>query len=489
MDTNNWTIGATFIVYILAMFGIGFVAFRRTRSLTDYLLGGRHMGPAVSALSAGASDMSGWLLMGLPGFAYASGLVSFWTALSLLIGTYLNWKLVAVRLRRETERHGALTLPDYIERRFDDRRHMLRLVTALVTLGFFLLYTTSGLVASGKLFNQVFGIPYTTAVVLGALAIMLYASFGGFIAVCWTDAVQGILMIGALLAVPLVTAIKAGGVGAVSAAVQNASPHMFDLFQNKAGDAYGPLKIASDMAWGLGYFGMPHILARFMAIESEVKIPRARRIATTWVATSLLMALAVGITGMAVIPEPLVDSETVFISMVKLLFHPFFAGVCLAGVLAAIMSTADSQLLVCTSAITEDFYRTFYRRDATEEELIWVGRISVLGIAAAAVLLALDKDSKVMGIVAYAWAGFGAAFGPTILFSLYWKRMTQWAALAGILVGGATIVIWKNLQGGVFDLYELLPGFLASLAAIVIVTLLTPRGESQGKPMECAGRA
>jgi sodium/proline symporter len=489
MDTNNLTIGATFAVYILTMLGIGFVAFRRTRNLTDYLLGGRHMGPAVSALSAGASDMSGWLLMGLPGFAYASGLVSFWTALGLLIGTYLNWKLVAVRLRRETERHGALTLPNYIERRFDDRRHMLRLVTALVTLGFFLLYTTSGLVASGKLFNQVFGIPYTTAVVLGALAILLYTSFGGFIAVCWTDAVQGMLMIGALLAVPLVTTIKAGGVGAVSAAVQNASPHMLDLFQSKSGGAYGPLKIASDMAWGLGYFGMPHILARFMAIESEAKIPRARRIATTWVATSLFMALAVGITGMVVLPEPLADSETVFISTVKLLFPPALAGVCLAGVLAAIMSTADSQLLVCTSVITEDFYRTLYRRDATEEELIWVGRISVVGIAAAAMLLAFDKDSKVMGIVAYAWAGFGAAFGPTILLSLYWKRMTHLAALAGILVGGATIVIWKNLQGGVFDLYELLPGFLASLAAIVIVTLLTPRGESQGEPMEYAGRA
>jgi sodium/proline symporter len=360
---------------------------------------------------------------------------------------------------------------------------MLRLVTALVTLGFFLLYTTSGLVASGKLFNQVFGIPYTAAVVLGALAILLYTSFGGFIAVCWTDAVQGILMIGALLAVPLVTTIKAGGVGAVSAAVQNTSPHMLDFFQSKTGGAYGLLKIASDMAWGLGYFGMPHILARFMAIESEVKIPSARRIATTWVATSLFMALAVGITGMVALPEPLVDSETVFISTVKLLFHPVLAGVCLAGVLAAIMSTADSQLLVCTSAITEDFYRTFYRRDATEEKLIWVGRISVVSIAAAAMLLALDKDSEVMGIVSYAWAGFGAAFGPTILLSLYWKRMTQWAALAGILVGGTTIVIWKNLQGGVFDLYELLPGFLASLAAIVIVTLLTRRGESQGDPM------
>ena len=473
MGSENVIIGTTFVLYITAMLAVGFVAFRRTKNLADYLLGGRRIGPLVSALSAGASDMSGWLLMGLPGFAYAAGFISLWTALGLFLGTYLNWRLVASRLRRETERFDALTLSDYLERRFSDKNHLLRLVTAIVILLFFLVYTTSGLVAGGKLFSHVFGLPYTAAVILGALAVVVYTSFGGFIAVCWTDAIPGFLMIGALIVVPIVAMIKAGGVGTVSEALVRVSPHMLSAFRGNDGQSYSVLKIASDMAWGLGYFGMPHILARFMAIRSPECIPRARRIATTWVGLSLLAALAVGFTGLAALPQTLADNETVFIALVETLFHPVLAGICLAAVLAAIMSTADSQLLVCTSVITEDFYKTFCRRDATEDELVNVGRISVVAIALIAMALALDKDSKVMGLVSYAWAGFGAALGPTILLSLYWRRMNQKAALAGILVGGGTIVVWKHLKGGLFDLYELLPGFLLSLLAIAVVTWMT----------------
>lgn len=475
MDSDTVIIGTTFVLYIAIMLVIGFVAFRRTHNLADYLLGGRHMSAFVSALSAGASDMSGWLLMGLPGFAYAAGLISLWTALGLFIGTYLNWRLVAPRLRGETERVDALTLSDYLERRFSDRNHLLRLVTAVVILVFFIVYTTSGLVAGGKLFNQVFGMPYRTAVILGALAVVAYTSFGGFIAVCWTDAVQGLLMIGALLLVPLIALFHAGGPGAVSEAMTHVSGHMLSAVRDNDGNSYGVLKIASDMAWGLGYFGMPHILARFMAIESVERISRARRIAITWVGLSLAASLAIGFTGLAALPEPLADSETVFITLVRTLFHPALAGICLAAVLAAIMSTADSQLLVCTSVVTEDFYKTLYRRDATEEELVTVGRISVIVIALVSMVMALDQNSKVMGLVSYAWAGFGAAFGPTILISLYWRRMNQKAALAGVLAGGLTIVIWKHLKGGIFDLYELLPGFLVSFLVIAVVTWTTSR--------------
>jgi len=472
MMGESAVISAVFILYVLGMLVIGLFGFRRTKTLLDYLLAGRRLGAFVTALSACASDMSGWLLMGLPGAVFAAGLSEAWIGIGLLAGSYLNWLLVAKRLRRESARLGAMTISDYFERRFADATRTLRLLTAVVIMAFFLIYTTAGLVAGGKLFEGVFGVDYRLAVVLGALVIIIYASIGGFIAVCWTDAVQGLLMLGALIAVPWMAATAVGGWSLCSEAARQVSPHALSLF-GPAGSRLGPLAVISTLGWGLGYFGMPHIIIRFMAIESEDQIPRARRIAVTWTALSLAAAIAVGLTGLAYFGgQGLEDTEKIFIRLIQSLFHPVPAGICLAAILAAIMSTADSQLLVCTSVITEDIYRTFLKRDASERELVRVGRIAVIGVAVIATLMALDRESKVMGLVSYAWAGFGAAFGPAIILSLYWPRMSTAGAIAGILGGGTTVVVWKHLQGGIFNLYEIFPGFLVSTLLIVAFTLL-----------------
>lgn len=466
------TIGIVFFLYILAMLAIGLAGFRRTKTLADYLLAGRRLGPVVTALSACASDMSGWLLMGLPGAVFAAGLGQVWIGVGLLAGSYLNWLLVARPLRRESARLGALTISDYFERRFAARTRSLRLITAVVILVFFMIYTTAGLVAGGKLFEGVFGLDYRLAVLVGTLAIMIYTSMGGFIAVCWTDAVQGLFMIGALVAVPCLAIRSAGGAGEWLRLVRESSPAALQWFGSGSG-RIGPLELVSALGWGLGYFGMPHIIVRFMAIDSEEHIGRARRIAMLWTAISLLAAIVVGLCGLARFgASGLADGEKVFIHLIQALFHPIPAGLCLAAILAAIMSTADSQLLVCTSVITEDVYRTFFKRDASEPELVRVGRVSVLVIAALACSLALDPETRVMELVSYAWAGFGAAFGPAILLSLYWRRMTPPAALAGILGGGLTVVVWKNLSGGLFDLYEIFPGFIVSTLLILVVSVL-----------------
>ena len=478
----NIIIAVVFVVYILAMLAIGIAGFRRTRTLADYLLAGRRLGPTVAALSACASDMSGWLLMGLPGAVFAAGVGQVWIGVGLLVGSYLNWLIVARPLRRESARLGALTISDYFERRFDAKSRSLRLLTAAVILIFFMIYTTAGLVAGGKLFEGVFGLNYRIAVVVGTLAIILYTSIGGFIAVCWTDAVQGLLMAGALLAVPLLAIHSADGCAQWLRTVREASPAALHLFGSGTG-RIGPLALVSTLGWGLGYFGMPHIIVRFMAIDSEEHIPRARRIALAWTAISLVGAVVVGLCGLAQFgASGLEDPEKVFIRMIQALFHPVPAGICLAAILAAIMSTADSQLLVCTSVITEDIYRTFLKRDATEPELVRVGRLSVVVIAIIACIMALDPEARVMGLVSYAWAGFGAAFGPAILLSLYWRRMTANAALAGILGGGITVVVWKQLSGGIFDLYEIFPAFLLSTLLIIAVTILSkPVAGESGK--------
>jgi sodium/proline symporter len=481
MSFHDGVIVGMFLLYIVGMFAIGIIAYKRTNDLSDYLLGGRRLGAFVTALSAGASDMSGWLLLGLPGYAYACGYEASWLAIGLYVGTYLNWKLVAAPLRRATEALGdSLTLSDYLENRFADGTRLLRVVSAVFILIFFLFYTASGLVAGGKLFTSVFGLPYQWAVVLGVLAIILYTSVGGFIAVCWTDAVQGVLMLLALLAVPGVAIARLGGWAQTTAAMEQVSPNMLTFFTGMDGKPLTAIAIISLLGWGLGYCGQPHILTRFMAISSDKELPKARRIAMVWVGFSLLAALVIGMVGVASLPETLkgADSEKVFIVLVESMFHPVPAGVCLAAIMAAIMSTADSQLLVCTSVITEDFYKTFFRRDASQGELIWVSRVSVVVIAGCALLLALNPNNKVLDLVAYAWAGFGAAFGPTLVLSLYWKRMTRSAALAGIISGGLTVIVWKQLSGGIFDLYEIVPGFLLSALIIVVVTLLTaPKGK------------
>jgi sodium/proline symporter len=467
-----------FVLYVALMIGVGLVAYRRTHDLSDYLLGGRKMGAFVSAMSAGASDMSGWLLMGLPGAIFVAGLSEAWIGIGLLAGSYLNWLIVARPLRRESERLNALTISDYFEFKFNSRT--LRVITAVVILAFFLIYTTSGLVAGGKLFRDVFGLDYTLAVLIETLAVIVYTAVGGFIAVCWTDAIQGVLMLAALLVVPVTALAAAGGFGALLTDVNAVSPHLLTWLRDLQGTPLTLLGFLSTLGWGLGYFGMPHILTRFMGIASEESVPRARRIALVWTALSLAAAILVGLTGIATFNGNLGDGEVVFIQLIQMFFHPIPAGICLAAILAAIMSTADSQLLVCTSVITEDFYKSFYRRDATQTELVTVGRGAVVGIALIAMLLALDQDSKVMGLVSYAWAGFGAAFGPAMILSLYWRRMTAAGAIAGVLVGALTVIAWKNLSGGVFSLYELVPGFVLSAVAIVLVSALSRREVETG---------
>ena len=472
MIADNGLIATTFVVYVLFMLYLGWRARQRLYDIRDYLLAGRGIGRWVAALSAGASDMSGWLLLGLPGYAYLAGVEAGWLVLGLALGTYANWRLVAPRLRLATESAGdALTIPSYLERRFDDRSGVLRITAALLILVFFLFYTASGLVAAGKLFEEVFGLPYLAAVATGASIIIIYTLLGGFLAVSWTDVAQGLLMVAALVLVPLTVGALQGGGSETVAAVRASNPELLDPWTSTTGEPLSLMAILSLLAWGLGYFGQPHILARFMAIKSVDLIPGARRIAIAWSLVGMLGASAVGLAGIGWLTPPLqgADSEKVFILLASQLFHPLVAGVLLAAILAAIMSTADSQLLVAASALSEDLYRRVFGRDADDRRMIAVARIAVVVIAVLAFTLATDPDGKVLDLVAYAWAGFGAAFGPVVLLSLYWPRMSRAAALTGMLVGGVGVWAWKTLEGGWFDLYELLPAFLASLLACLLV--------------------
>ena len=471
MIGNSLGISVTFLVYILLMLGIGYVAWKRTSNLSDYILGGRSLGPLPSAISAGASDMSGWLLLGLPGYAYAAGYEAIWIAVGLLAGTWLNWLFVASRLRTYSLAAGdSLTLPSYFENRFHDTSRILRVVSAFFILMFFLFYTSSGLVAGGKLFETVFGLDYTVAVIVGTIAVVSYTFFGGFLAVTWTDVIQGLLMFAALLLVPIMAITADGGWGATSAAMEAKNPEFLDAFTGTDGKALGILSILSLLGWGLGYFGQPHILARFKAIRSEEDVPMARRIAVIWSAAGLLGALLVGFAAIGYFETPLEDGERAFMLLVDALFHPVIAGILLAAILAAIMSTADSQLLVSSSALAEDFYKALFRKEASQEELVWVGRFAVVIIAVIACILGLNPDSKVLELVSYAWAGFGAAFGPALILSLFWRGMTRNGAIAGIIVGGVTVVIWGNMSGGILDLYEIIPGFIFATIAIVLVS-------------------
>jgi len=458
-----------FIVYLAAMLAIGLVAWARTRNLEDYILGGRRLGSWVAALSAGASDMSGWLLLGLPGFAYMAGLESLWLAGGLLLGTWLNWRIVAGRLREVTVESGSLTLPEYLARRFPDCSVSLRMLSALFILVFFTIYTCSGMVAGGKLFNAVFGIPYDIAVFTGAAAVIAYTFLGGFLAVSWTDAVQATLMFLALIIVPAVV-LSGHGYGAFQP--QSLPVNFFNPFLKPDGSAISVISAISLAAWGAGYFGQPHILARFMAVDDASHVARARRIATTWAAVTLTGATAAGIAGMMYLGPDIPDSEKVFILLVHRVLPPAVAGVCLSAVLAAIMSTADSQLLVSASVFTEDFYRICLRRSAGDRELVTVGRAAVIVIAVIACYLALDPGNRVLDIVSYAWAGFGAAFGPVVVLSLYWKKMTGKGAAAGIITGGLVVLVWKNLHGGLFELYEIVPGMVFAFLAIFLVSSL-----------------
>ncbi len=463
---------ATFLAYLLLMVGIGLWAWFRTRSFDDYILGGRSLGSVVTALSAGASDMSGWLLMGLPGALYLSGLSEAWIAVGLVIGAWLNWRYVAGPLRVYTEAaRNALTLPDYFTQRFDDRSRVLRILAALVILVFFAVYCASGMVAGALLFESVFALPYAQALWWGAAATVAYTFIGGFLAVSWTDSVQATLMIFALLLVPMVVIAHAGGIAPSLALVEQVDPSRLQWV-----GAGGALAVVSAMAWGLGYFGQPHILARFMAAESLATIPRARCIGMAWMVLCLAGAVAVGLFGVAYFAQHPAQAgavqqnpERVFVVLAGLLFNPWVAGVLLSAILAAVMSTLSSQLLVCSSALAEDFYRGLLRPSASQRELVWFGRGMVLAVAVLAIWIARDPESRVLGLVSYAWAGFGAAFGPVVLLSLAWSRMTRNGALAGVLAGAVTVIAWKQSGSA---LYEIVPGFLVATVAVVVVSLL-----------------
>ncbi|MDI6623719.1 MAG: sodium/proline symporter PutP [Brevundimonas sp.] len=472
-------------LYFVLMLGIGVYAWRKSTSdVSGYMLGGRQLGPAVTALSAGASDMSGWLMMGLPGAMFLSGLSAAWIGFGLVVGAYLNYLIVAPRLRVYTEvASDAITIPDYLGKRFADRSYMLRVISSLVIVVFFTLYTASGLVAGGKLFDSAFGLDYGLGLWITAGVVLAYTLFGGFLAVSLTDFVQGCIMFLALVLVPVVAMIQVGGPAETAEIIRTVDPARFDLLAGTSA-----IGIVSALAWGLGYFGQPHIIVRFMALRSVRDVPAARRIGMSWMIVSLLGALGTGLTGLAYATAnglSVADPETIFIILSDVLFDPLISGFLLAAILAAIMSTISSQLLVSSSSLTEDFYGLFVRRSASQKELVLVGRIAVLAVALAAIGLAYDPENNVLGLVANAWAGFGAAFGPLIILSLTWKRMTRNGALAGMIVGAAVVLFWifaPVLPSGAAlttVLYEMVPGFILSFLAIVGVSLMgrAPTGE------------
>ena len=499
MESSQIMILITIVVYLAAMLLIGVYFSRRggSSSSHDFYLGGRSLGPVVTAMSAEASDMSSYLLMGLPGLAYLCGLAEVtWTCIGLAVGTYLNWLIVAKRIRRYSDRLGAITVPDFFSRRYKDQRHTLSCIAAIVILVFFIPYTASGFKAVGTLFNSLFGFDYHTAMIIGAVVIIGYTVLGGFLAVSTTDLVQSIFMTAALIVVVCFGVGQAGGLDAV---MENARalPGYLSLTQGydaAAGTAasFSGLSIVSTLAWGLGYFGMPHILLRFMAIRQEKELTLSRRIATIWVVISMAIAIAIGVIGYSVSVAGKVpflttssDSETIIIQMADLMSRHgvlliIAAGIIISGILAATMSTADSQLLAAASSVSQDLMQDFFHVKLTEKTTMVVARITVLVIAIISIFLAWDPNSSVFRVVSFAWAGFGAAFGPVMLFALFWKRSNKWGALAGMVSGGIMVFVWKYCVapiGGAWSIYELLPAFLVACVAIVVVSLLTPAPE------------
>ena len=493
MSTINFLIIAAIVVYLLMMLAVGFLFSKTNTDSTDFYLGGRKMGPLVTAMSAEASDMSSWLLMGLPGVAYLSGVCdAAWTAIGLAVGTWLNWYFVARRLRRYSSRLGAITVPDFFSRRFHDSRSLLNALAALVIIVFFVPYTASGFAACGKLFNSLFGVDYLWAMVISALVIVGYTIMGGFKAVCTTDLIQSCVMTLALFVVVGYGVSAAGGFNAV---LQNAAALPGYLSLSAMHDAstgaaapYGPLTVVSTLAWGLGYFGMPHILLRFMAIEDEKKLVLSRRIASIWVVIAMSVAIFIGMVGLAMTNAGALDllegsaSETVIVRIAGLISQTgplaaIVAGVILAGILAATMSTADSQMLAAASSVSQNLMQDFLHIKMTEKQSLTAARLTILGVSVLGVVLARDPNSSVFGIVSFAWAGFGGAFGAVMLLALFWRRCNAQGALAGMLAGGVTVFVWKYLVrplGGAWNIYELLPAFLTALAACVIVSLVTP---------------
>ncbi|MEP2102366.1 MAG: sodium/proline symporter PutP [Parasphingorhabdus sp.] len=475
-------------LYFVGMIAIGFYAWRKsTDSSEGYLLGGRQLSPAVAALSAGASDMSGWLLLGLPGALYATGLVEAWIGIGLFVGALVNWIVVAPRLREQTEKLGnALTIPQFLANRFPDKALALRVTSAIIIVLFFAVYTAAGLVGGGKLFESSFAglfgqagmSDYMLGIWITAGVVLAYTMIGGFLAVSLTDFVQGCIMVVALVLMPLVVLSNDGGISAVASELSAIDPSYLSL---TAGLSF--VGFLSAVTWGLGYFGQPHIIVRFMAIRSVAEVPKARNIGMSWMGVALLGAIGVGITGRAYIEMNelvLDDPETIFILLANTLFHPLITGFLLAALLAAIMSTISSQLLVSSSSLTEDFYRLFLRKQASERETVNVGRLFVAVVALLAIVIASDPGSQVLGLVSNAWAGFGAAFGPLILLSLTWKKMTGAGAVAGLVTGAAVVITWialgwnADFMGGP-GVYEIIPGFMMAMAAIVATSKLSIR--------------
>ena len=469
-----------FLLYLGFMMAIGIYFYNKGKSddsLSGYLLGGRNLNPLVAAISAGASDMSGWLLMGLPGAAYLAGYSAGWIGIGLVIGTWFNWTFVAKRFRIYTEVAGdSITLSDYFENRFRDDSRVLRVVSAIFILLFFIIYTASGFVAGALLFNTVFGMNYLSGLILGTVVILSYTVLGGFLAVSWTDLFQGSLMLIALVGVPVSVFSSLGGFNPTMDTVRNINPNLLNLFKNPDGSSLGFWSTISLLAWGLGYPGMPHIITRFMAMRDAEETNTAKRIGVFWVLIGLIASVLIGISGIVYLQNsPLqgADVEKVFMILIQSLFHPAVAGLFLAAVLAAVMSTADSQLLVASSSFTKDFYQIFIKKDATDEELVKVGRWAVIIVSVIAFIMALKPDSKVLDLVSYAWAGLGATFGPIVVISLSWKDMNRNGAIAGMLVGGLTVLIWGKLTGGIFEIYEILPGWIFSSLAIYLVSKST----------------
>ncbi|MBO4882347.1 MAG: sodium/proline symporter [Lachnospiraceae bacterium] len=498
MSITQICILAVIILYLLFVLVVGIKFSKGNKTTEDYYLGGRKLGPLVTAMSAEASDMSSWLLLGIPGLAYASGLADpFWTSLGLGIGTYFNWLIVAKKLRRYSQINGSATIPSFFSNRFGDDKNILSLIAALVIIIFFVPYTASGFSACGKLFNSLFGVDYIVAMIIFALVIIAYTTLGGFLAASTTDLIQSIIMTIALATILFYGASQAGGWGAVFENAKGLAGY-FD-FNNMHSDetgliAYGTLTKISTMAWGLGYFGMPHILLRFMAIEKEEKLSLSRRIASVWVFIAMFAAIIIGFVARAMTANGSIgvldDPETAIIKISDLLsthgvFAACVAGLILAGILAATMSTADSQLLAAASSASDDIFGKMIFKKQDEKRQMLVARIAVIVMSIIALFIAKDPNSSVFQIVSFAWAGFGAAFGPLMLLALFWKRTNKYGALAGMISGGVMIFVWKFLVrplGGVWNIYELLPGFIVSALFIVVVSLLTPAPE--GKVIE-----
>lgn len=491
---NYYTI-TSFVIYLVAMLGIGFLFSGKIKNMDDYYLGGRRMNKWVVALSAQASDMSGWLLMGLPGAVFVSGFSEAWIGIGLGIGTYLNWKIVAHRLRQYSKICGdSITIPDFISNRFRDKSGISRTVAALIILVFFLFYTASGFVSAAKLFQTMFEMKYSSALWLGAAVVVSYTLLGGYLAVSWTDFIQGSLMFAAIVLVPSCVVAAAGGFASTVDSLNEINPYLQSLFTNASTmKATGIIGLVSCMAWGLGYFGMPHILVRFMSIANPAEVKGSRRIAMAWVFISLGAAVVIGLVGHLFLQQHpdvvLDDPEKIFMVMINTIFAntviaKFFAGILLSAIMAAIMSTADSQLLVSASAFTNDIYKKLINKNASNTELVALSRISVAVVAIIAAIMASNNESEffkvVMKMVSFAWGGFGAAFGPVILLALFWRRVNLAGAVSGMVVGATTCFVWKFVLAAkyaaccpVFGVYELAPGFILSLATIIVVSLLT----------------